>query len=158
GIAAAVDPKTGDVIITGRFDHVIDTDDPMPKCAPLDAMLKEDAFLAKLDHDLGLCSWMVRTNSDGNAHADGVAIDAAGNIYMSGAFLGTLHLGGPMIDISSIPMQGDTFFIKYTPDGVPMFGRGLAPSGEATVTIDQKNLNLLFSGNATGKLYDFSNQ
>ncbi|HEY8038187.1 MAG TPA: hypothetical protein VIF15_00260 [Polyangiaceae bacterium] len=83
---------TGDIALTGSFDHVVSFGgDPHPAAGPT------DAFVTLLD-PAGRPVW-TRTWGDGiGMHGTSVAVDAWGDVLATGTFEGTVDLGnGPLI-------------------------------------------------------------
>jgi hypothetical protein len=85
--AVAVDAD-GNVFVTGDFSNAIDFG-----TGPLTNTGANDIFLAKLD-PTGAPVWAKHFAMSGDPHATGVAVDAAGNVLVTGYYLGSVDFGG----------------------------------------------------------------
>ena len=84
GSGVAVD-LAGNVLVTGVFTESADFG-----CGALMAADAEDGFVAKLDSD-GSCWW---SKPLGTAGPNSIAVDAAGDAFITGTFVGTVDFGG----------------------------------------------------------------
>ncbi|WP_437330668.1 hypothetical protein [Sorangium sp. So ce381] len=106
----------------------------------------------------GQCSppplWSAALGGDGADAAYGVATDAAGNLYVTGAFEGTVDFGaGPLVSAGST----DVFVLKLDPAGHAIWSKrfGSIPYGEAgtKIALDASG-NIFLGGNYGGALFD----
>lgn len=96
--------RWGNVLVTGRFDESFDV-------AGLTlAADGYDAFVLKLD---GAGNGLWARQAHGGA-GSAIASDGAGNVYVAGAFNGTVDLGGGKLASED---SSDVFVAKYSPDG-----------------------------------------
>jgi hypothetical protein len=113
----AVDPF-GNSYITGefrgpaRFDSV--TLSPQGFC---------DFFVAKYDPS-GKLLW-VKRDAGGFTEAQGIGVDAAGNVYATGVFYGSVTFGS-----QAFKSGGDMFLVKYDTDGNFLWARSPGGGGE----------------------------
>lgn len=89
-LAVAVDPAGG-AVIAGGFTGVLSLDGTMLVTGD-DAGSQADVFVAKLD-TAGKPAWAQRYGGTGTRHANGVAVDAVGNVVVAGSFSGSLDCG-----------------------------------------------------------------
>jgi hypothetical protein len=75
-----------------------------------------DIFIAKYDPS-GNCVWVKQAGGTSDDYGKGIAVDVAGNIYVTGAFYGTSTFG--TIQLTSYGEDGnpDIFTAKYDPSG-----------------------------------------
>ncbi|WP_437594245.1 hypothetical protein [Sorangium sp. So ce1000] len=106
----------------------------------------------------GRCSpeplWSAALGGAGADAAYGVATDAAGNLYVTGAFVGTVDFGaGPLVSAGS----ADVFVLKLDPAGHAIWNRrfGSSPYGEAgtNIALDASG-NILLGGTYGGPTFD----
>jgi len=76
-----------------------------------------DAFLVKFDSN-GSHLWSRQYGTSGYDFGEGIAADAAGNVYVTG----NTNYGYPITDI-------DTLIVKYDPAGARVWTREIGPSG-----------------------------
>ncbi len=104
-----------------------------------------DIFLTKFDPSGGLL-WNRQTGSAGDDYAKGVAIDIAGNAYITGYTDG--DLGGPSVG------NGDIFLTKYDSAGNQLWMHQIGAAGTQygnQVAVDRAG-NAYVSGATTGNL------
>jgi hypothetical protein len=71
-----------------------------------------DFFVAKLNSS-GVVQWLKSSGTARHATCYGVALDASGNVYIAGTFMGTATFGSIAITTTT----ADAFVAKLTPDG-----------------------------------------
>ena len=74
-----------------------------------------DAFFAKYD-SLGNFLWVKTIKSNNKEVINDITVDASGNIYLTGEFMGTVDFGGVSMG-SGDPYYSDLFFAKYDSNG-----------------------------------------
>jgi hypothetical protein len=109
GLAVAVD-DSGNVVVAGEFREVADFGG-----GDLVSAGFEDIFLAKYDKD-GVHQWSQRFGGPEFGGPRGIAVDAAGNVIMTGTFNDTVDFGGG--DLVARDYDYDIFLAKYDPNGV----------------------------------------
>lgn len=104
-----------------------------------------DGFIAKLDSS-GAHQWSRRFGSDTVDQAlTDVATDAVGNVYVTGAYLGTVDLGGGPVD-----GVGNGFLLKLSPSGDYLYARDFGADSVTTgVSVDSAG-NVLVVGHFSG--------
>jgi hypothetical protein len=116
GLDAAAD-SDGNVYVTGFFTDTPDFD-PGAGVASFASNGLEDAFLSKFTAD-GDLLWVRVWGGSGWDNGLGVTVDPAGNVYLTGEFMGTVDFDpGSEIDFRTSQGTRDVFVIKLTPDGL----------------------------------------
>ena len=147
----AVD-QPGNLYVVGQFWGTVDFDPAGPNVSATITSTQNtcDAFLSKFD-STGAFQW-VRTwggapagtptsDFDGRDAANGVALDAAGNVYVAGLFQNTVDFGAGIVITSNAPSGSNNIFVsKFAPNGTIQWARawGGKTGGEAyTVAVDK---------------------
>jgi hypothetical protein len=112
GRAVAVD-ASGNVIITGQCEGVADFGG-----GGLPPLGSQDVFLAKYDAN-GNHQWSKRFGGT-YAVGYGVATDASGNVYLTGAFQSSIFFGG--LPLSSHGFE-DVFVVKFNSSGTEQWSK-----------------------------------
>ena len=114
--AIAVDDE-GSVYTTGVFMSTVDFD-PGAGVFELSSAGNYDVFLQKLDSD-GNFVWAYSFGAGSDDHGEGIHIDADGNIYVVGAFAGTVDFdpGAGVNQLVSTSSNTDAFVLKLDQDG-----------------------------------------
>jgi hypothetical protein len=100
-----------------------------------------DVFLVKLDAD-GQPIWFQRGTGSSHDAGNAIGLDAEGDVYVSGLFVGSASFGSQRL--TSTSGQADVFFVKYNRDGdflwafqaggpAYMSGNGLGVDSEGSV-------------------------
>jgi len=112
----ASDP-VGNQIITGTFSGTVDFD-PGSGYLYLTSAGGGDIFIQKLDGE-GNLLWATSLGNENDDGCSAVATDAAGNIYLSGQFLGTLDAdpGSGVYWLTATPTKACALVLKLEPDG-----------------------------------------
>jgi hypothetical protein len=142
GNAVAVD-KSGNALVTGFYGGAMD----LGGC-PLSIAGGPGLFVAKLDPS-GACLWNKGAVGGGNQHGQGVAIDGAGNVLVTGYFNGSLSFGEGSIASAGLT---DFFLVKLDPAGGHLWNqRGGGHFGDIGygVAVDSAN-NVLVAGYFSG--------
>ena len=87
GKGIAVD-ATGNVYTTGTFKGTADFD-PGTGTFNLVASGVNDIFVSKMDAS-GNFLWAKKIGGSGDDYGNGIAVDASGNVYTTGSFIGTV--------------------------------------------------------------------
>jgi hypothetical protein len=95
----------------GVADHGVVEADMQQSCAP----------------GVPLHSWSRGAGTTGKDYGVSVAIDASGNVYLTGAFTGKINLGGQ--DFTSTGDASDIFLASYTDKGVHRWSRQFGGMG-----------------------------
>ena len=115
GYSIAVD-ASGNVYTAGIFKGTVDFD-PGSGTTNLTSAGNDDAFISKLDAS-GNCIWAKSFGGTGVDLANSIFIDAIGNLYVTGAFQGTVDFdpGSSTNNLTSIGSP-DAFIIKLSGSG-----------------------------------------
>ncbi len=111
----------GNIYITGQFKGTVDFDGTEAGILEINSTFdKYDGFLAKYNAD-GEISWAFRIGGVDDDFANEVAVDAAGNILVTGTFQGTGDFYGQLLTAADgtmigWPKEGDAFIAKYNSD------------------------------------------
>jgi hypothetical protein len=119
----------GNHYMTGTFDDSLDIDPGTGSTMLMttnDPYLN-DIFLAKYD-GTGALLWGFNIGGNKNDEGLDVVTDAAGNVYLSGEFSGTVDFdpGAGVTNLSSTFSGGQMFVAKYSPSGTLIWARHIA--------------------------------
>lgn len=135
------------VYIAGAFNY-----SPSIGSFNLNEMAMGDVFFGKFD-SLGTPVWIKTLRSSSIESATGIAIDAAGNIYISGFFLTAIDLD-PGPGISNLTSSGsyDGFYAKYDNNGDLLWGKKIGGTGyEKILAITTDGSSLYMTGHFNGQ-------
>jgi hypothetical protein len=119
GQSVTVD-ASGNVIVTGVFGNSVDFGGGSIASAG-----GSDAFLAKYNSS-GAHVWSQALGGTGNDEGMSVDVDALGNVYVAGWFVGTANFGGaPIVSKGSL----DVFLAKYDAGGAHLWSLGIGGTG-----------------------------
>jgi len=113
GRAIAVDPW-GNVIVAGDFSGTINFGGATLTCAG-----SFDIFLVKFDSQ-GHHVWSKRFGDSSNQFAKGIAVDASGNVTITGYFQGAVDFGGATLTSAG---GDDGFLAAFGPSGNHLWSR-----------------------------------
>ncbi len=106
----------GNIVLTGRYLATIDFGG-----GPLVSAGGLDVFVVKLDPN-GNHIWSNSYGDPDSQYGNGVAVDAAGNVVITGYFHGTVDFGsGPLVNTGYF----DVFVAKYDAAGNGLWSRGI---------------------------------
>ncbi|MBX9678173.1 MAG: SBBP repeat-containing protein [Gemmataceae bacterium] len=108
--AIAVD-GSGNVFVTGSFAGQNFAGDPN-----LDTAGSSDVFVAKLSASTGSVTWANRYGAGNAEVARGIALDGAGNIYLTGQFFDTTNFGAGNVFLHQNG-NNDGFVVRLNPSG-----------------------------------------
>lgn len=108
----------GNVYATGFYQGTAIDFDPSPATAPLSSNGAYEMFVAKYN-TAGQYQFAISAGSSGNDVGRGIALDAAGNIYVLGDFNGTVDFdpGPGTANLSANGGNSDVVLAKYSPTG-----------------------------------------
>ena len=138
--------STGDVVITGTVKGGVDFGG-----GALPAKGGFDVFVAKLGAD-GAHLWSKRFGDASNQVAGGLAVDANGEVLLTGGFEGTIDVGAGAMMAAG---PADVFVARLTADGAGLFSRRF---GAPNVTVEAYSVapapdgGVYFGGPVTGSL------
>lgn len=95
---------SGNVFVVGRFAGTVDFD-PSAGTANLVSSGGDDAFVAKYSNT-GVYQWAIKIGSAGNETAEGVSVDASGDVYVSGGFFNTIDFN-PGAGVNNLVSSGN---------------------------------------------------
>ncbi len=137
--------NAGNSYITGWFENSLTFGTFTMNASVAGNSFASDIFIAKYDTD-GNFVWAKKAGGTSYDYGTGIATDAAGNVYVTGLFLGTATFG--TLNITSISTDYDVFIAKYASDGTALWvnkGGGSAWDVGCGVTID-KSGNCFIAG------------
>jgi Beta-propeller repeat len=143
GTAVAVD-AAGNVYTTGGFQGTVDFD-PGLGIANLTSAGSNDVFVSKLNAS-GNFVWAKAFGSTTSESGNGIAVDAAGNVYTTGSFQGTVDFD-PGLGVANLTSAGsnDVFVSKLDASGNYVWAKafgGTASDNGSGIAVD-----------ATGNVY-----
>ncbi len=108
---------SGNFVIAGYFSGTADFNPGAGNTNTASASLFMDVFVCKLDSN-GLFKWVKRMGNATNDYAYDIAMDANGNIYLTGSFQGTVDFD-PNITVLNLTSAGNTdaYVVKLTANG-----------------------------------------
>lgn len=142
---------SGNVYTTGSLTGSGDFD-PGPGTLTLTSAGSTDVFITKLDA-AGNLVWAIRMGGTGPQSAADLALDNAGNIYITGNFNNTIDMdpGPGVVNITSLGSQ-DIFIAKYDPSGNHVWSKrfgSIYHEASSAITVDAAG-NVLTCGLFTG--------
>lgn len=146
GCNAVCMDAAGNVYVAGAFTDTVDFGG-----GPRYSAGEEDIFVVKLD-PAGAYLWDITTGGPGAVdNANGIAVDADGNILVCGAFEETVDFGGG--DRVSVGGQ-DIFVAKYAPDGAWLWDHTFGnPTEQAAVDVAVDGANdVIITGRFRGPI------
>ncbi len=150
--SVAVDPD-GNIVIAGTFGQTANFGG-----GNVVASANGDMYVAKYSPTFALL-WVKHFPSGTNSNElNNVATDAAGNVYLAGAFFGTLNLGGTNLVNPTAGMR-DAFVAKFSADGTHQWSRRYGSTKEdvaSDIAIDSGG-NAVVTGWFWGTGVDFGN-
>ncbi|MBN1612287.1 MAG: T9SS type A sorting domain-containing protein [Polyangiaceae bacterium] len=118
----AVD-RAGNVLMVGDFWGTVDFGG-----GPITSMGDSDIYLAKFDLDGGHV-WSMSFGNLEDGYGQGVAVDGAGHVLITGYFDEVVDFGGGPLVSSG---QEDVFIAEFDPDGYHLWSRSFGASGRDT--------------------------
>jgi hypothetical protein len=112
-LAVAVD-VSDNVIVAGFFEGAVDFGG-----GALTSAGGEDIFVAKLGSD-GAHAWSKRFGDASGQNPQDVAVDASGNVTVTGYFVGTVNFGGGALTAGS---SGDMYVAKFGSGGAHVWSK-----------------------------------
>jgi hypothetical protein len=138
GMAVGTD-SLGNVVVVGSFDGTIDFGG-----GPLTTAGGRDLFAARFS-PAGQHLWSKRFGGTSNEDVRGVAVDGAGDVFLTGQFLGSINFGGPTLtsagfeDIFLAKLSGvsggHVWSKRLGSSSAPDAGYGVAVDGAGNVAI-----------------------
>ena len=119
GYGVAVDPTSGDVVVVGSFGPPADFGGG-PLTNPWG--IANDLFVAKYAGANGAYRWAKNFSNTTSSVARAVAVDASGNIALTGNFMGTMDVGAGSMNGYA---QNNILVAKFTSTGVAMWSKSL---------------------------------
>ena len=122
----AVTDAAGNIYLTGAFAGTVDFDPSSTGYTALSSPSSNNIYLLKLDSD-GNFGWVKGFGSSAaNDESRAIALDAAGNIHIAGAYAGTVDFDPSATTTSTLTAVGglDCFVAKYDASGNYLFAKG----------------------------------
>lgn len=146
GIDVTVD-ASGNALVTGQFYNTVDFD-PGAGTANLTSNGSSDIFLAKYD-DMGTYMWAINMGNGNGEYSRAVAMDASGNVLVTGYFQGTVDYN-PGVGTANLSSNGaaDIFLAKYDASGTYMWAINIGGASNdisASIAVDSSD-NILMTG------------
>jgi hypothetical protein len=102
------------VYVTGSFQNTVKFESNGTGVSALTSAGQLDGFVAQFSTGLGSFGWARRFGGTGNDYSNGVALDKAENVYLTGSFSETMKFSLPFTALSLTSSgQSDVFLLKY---------------------------------------------
>ncbi|MFO0617393.1 MAG: SBBP repeat-containing protein [Polyangiaceae bacterium] len=139
----AIDDQ-GNVLVIGDFNGSIDLGG-----GPLMSAGGTDVFVAKFDAG-GTLLWAKRLGDPSTQNGRGIAVDATGNVFITGAFAGTVDFGGgAMMSVGAT----DAFVVALDANGGFVWGRRFGDAAaQVGVALAVTPTTLFVAGDAAGSV------
>ncbi|OFY71907.1 MAG: hypothetical protein A3G23_05130 [Bacteroidetes bacterium RIFCSPLOWO2_12_FULL_37_12] len=111
------------IIVTGQFKFTTDFGGQSLTSAGM-----QDIFIAKYSYD-GTLQWVKQIGGVTNDQGKGVAVDASGNIYVTGNFTTTITIDGT-VTLTNFGLN-DAFLAKYNSNGIIQWAKAMGGSTDA---------------------------
>lgn len=152
GTSVAVD-GSGNVYTTGYFDGTTDFD-PGTGTANLTSTMWDDIFVSKLDAS-GNLVWAKKFDGNNDDYGQSIAVDASGNVYVTGFFSGTVDFD-PGTGTSNLTAVGnnDIFIVKLTSSGALSWAKqigGTLKDEAYSLKLDNSS-NVIITGTFAGSV------
>ena len=133
---AVSNDNSGNVYTTGWFNGTVDFD-PGVAVFNLTSYGGNDIYITKYDPN-GNFIWAIQMGGTGNEDAKAIAIDNAGNVYITGGFYNMVDFDPGVSTLNMTPVgSGDVFVCKYDSSGNIMWAKQLGGSSlEKGISID----------------------
>lgn len=136
GESVAAD-EAGNVILVGSFEGTVDFGG-----GPITTEGLKDVFVAKYSA-AGKHLWSRKYGNQSNQVANSVAVDAEGNVFVTGAFDGAIDFGTGAVQtkglndifIAKLSPSGEAIWAKSFGDGTNQIGRAIAADGSGNVVM-----------------------
>lgn len=137
GVSMDVD-NAGNIYRTGYFSGSVDFD-PGIGVSNLTSIGGQDIFVQKLD-PFGSLIWVKSFGSTSNDNGNSIKVDANGNVYITGAFSGTVDFdpAAGITNLSSVG-SGDVFVLKLNSGGNLVWARSMGGTSSDSgngITVD----------------------
>lgn len=146
GSAIAVD-ASGNVYIAGTFNGTVDFD-PGPDVFNLSTTVVDDIYVLKLDAS-GNFGWAVRMGGNDSDLGSSLALDNAGNVYVTGGFRATADFdpGPGTFNMTALALY-DIYVVKLSASGTFIWAKqasGFGSENASDIVIDPSG-NVLLTG------------
>lgn len=154
GTAVALD-RVGNVYLQGVFYGTVDFDPGVGTDIRTAVGGYRNIFITKINVD-GSYGWTKTIDGASFAEGSSVAVDAAGNVYIGGSFIGTLDFDpGPGVATRTTVGLEDAFVVKLTPNGTFAWAAAIGSTGrDSTIAlaVDATAGALYMAGSVTGSV------
>ncbi|MFN8116599.1 MAG: T9SS type A sorting domain-containing protein [Bacteroidia bacterium] len=150
----ATDPS-GNIIVAGYFNGTVDFD-PSIFVSSLTSAGNDDVFIAKYNSN-GNLQWVKQLGNTNQDNVTDLKCDAAGNIYFTGNFSGTVDFN-PSASVLNLTAVGgsDIYAVKYDNNGNLVYAKSMGgTSGEYGWALDIDNTGALYLTGSFNGTADF---
>jgi hypothetical protein len=107
---------SGNIYIAGSFQETADFDPDSSNTFNLTSAGKEDIFILKLDAT-GKFLWAKRIGGTSDDYVNSMALDASGNVYITGGFNGTVDFDPGSGTVNKTAVLADIYILKLDGSG-----------------------------------------
>ncbi len=100
-------------------------------------IIYQNMFLTKYDAN-GKLQWVKKATSTGSCYGNAMSVDAAGNIYVGGNYLGDLNIGGQQllanINTNIAPTAKNVFLAKFNTNGNVVWAKSVSGNDRVLIS------------------------
>jgi len=138
----------GDLVFVGHTSSPLALGGACGSVGPVTA--GSDIVIARIDDHSGDCVWARRYGGPGQDEPRALAVDALGNLYVTGLVSSAVSLGGTTLTYAG---DSDLFFASYTPAGAHVWSHAHGSTGyDSGIGVAVDGDDVLFTGAFSGSI------